>query len=204
MQRQKSKRQKIILGLTGTFGSGKTTVAGILRSCGAEILDADKIAHHCIRPASSAYRRIVDIFGQDIVGKDKKINRKKLAAIVFADKKLLAKLNKIIHPQVIAAIKEGIRRSKKKVMVIDAPLLIEAGLDKIVDKLIVVKIKRRQQLKRIQKKMSLTKNEILKRIKAQIPLQCKVRLADFIIDNSGRRKQTRRQTELIRRILWKN
>ena len=203
MPRQKSK-QKIILGLTGSFGSGKTSVAKILQSYGAQILDADKIAHGCIKPGTAAYKIIARIFGRDILGKDRKIIRKKLGVRAFADKKLLLKLNRIVHPLVIGVIKKAIKNSPKKVMVIDAPLLIEAGLHRIADKLIVVKISRSRQLKRIKQRTGLAEGQILKMIKAQIPLPCKVRLADFVIDNSGTRKQTRKQVEKIRRLLWKS
>ncbi len=202
MQRQKGK--KIILGLTGSFGSGKTTVARILRSYGALILDADKIAHQCIGRGGSAYKKILSVFGDRILGKDKRIDRRRLAAIVFSDKGLLKKLNKIIHPQVTGIIKENIKRSKKRVIVIDAPLLIESGLHRIADKLIVVKINRAEQLKRIQKKFSLSKSHILKRIKAQIPLPCKVRMADFVIDNNATIRRTKEELDKIRRRLWKS
>lgn len=205
MKRQKNK--KIILGLTGGFGSGKTTVAGILRSYGALILDADEIAHQCLSRGSSGYKKIVDTFGEGVLGKNKKIERKKLAAVVFSDRRRLEKLNKIIHPQVTGIIKKDIRHSKNNIIVIDAPLLIEAGLERLADKLIVVKTGRRQQLKRIQKKLSLAKAEIFKRIKAQFPLERKVRMADFIIDNSGTRKQTRKQVKDIWKKmegLWKS
>jgi len=197
MQRQKSK--KMILGLTGSFGSGKSTVAGMLRACGASVLDADKIAHRCLSRGTVTYKKILSIFGTRILNRNKKIDRKRLAAVVFGNKALLKILNKIIHPQVISIIKEKLRRCDKKIIVIDAPLLIEAGLRRIADKLIVVKTSRPQQIKRIQKRMRLGREEISKRIKAQIPLQCKVRLADFVIDNNGTRKQTQRQVKEI----WK-
>lgn len=204
MQRPRLKRKKIILGLTGGFGSGKTSVASILRSYGAEIIDADTIAHNCYRPASSAYKKIINIFGRDILGRDKKIGRKKLGSKVFTDKRLLKKLNSIIHPRVKGIIRDKIRRAKRKVVVIDAPLLIETGLHGIVDKLIVVKVSKLEQLKRIKKRDALSRGQILKRIKAQVPLRCKVRLADFIIDNSGRKEETKRQVKNIWRELWKN
>lgn len=199
------KRQKqIILGLTGSFGSGKTTVARIFKSFGAQIIDADKLAHGCIAPGSPAYEKIIHAFGNGILDKDGRIDRKKLSDIVFNDINLLIKLNSIIHPQVIRIIKAKINSSKSKVIVLDAPLLLEAGLKGLVDKLLVVKITRARQLKRIQNKTSLSKQDILKRIKSQIPLPQKVRLADFVIDNSATLSETMKQVEQIRRLLWKN
>lgn len=204
MQRRRLKQQKIILGLTGSFGSGKSTVAGILRCCGAEIIDADRIAHCCYRPESRAYKKIINLFGRAILGRGKKIDRRKLAGMVFADKGLLKKLDRIVHPQVKAIIRSGIRQSKKKVVVIDAPLLIETGLHRAVDKLIVVTLDKQKQLARMKKRDGLSPVEIRKRVRAQIPLQRKAVLADFIIDNSGTREQTKKQVKTIWRELWKN
>jgi len=201
---QKQYPDKIILGLTGSFGSGKSSVARIFKSLGADIIDADKLAHGCITPGSPAYEKIISTFGKGILKKNRVIDRKKLARIVFGNVNLLIKLNDIIHPQVIRIIKSKIKSLQSKVIVLDAPLLLEAGLDKIVDKLIVVKINRAEQIKRIRKRDHLTSEDILKRIKCQIPLSQKLRLADFVIDNSGAIEQTKTQVKKIRRLLWKN
>jgi len=197
-------KRKLILGITGTFGSGKTTVARIFKSLGARIIDADRISHQLTRPQTKIYKKIVSIFGRDILKEDKTINRKRLAYIVFENENLLKRLNRILHPEIIRVIKQRISAYKSKIIVLDAPLLIEAGLKGLVDKLIVVKITRKKQIERIQKKFALTKAEILKRIKSQIPLSLKVRLADFVIDNSKTKRETKRQVEKIRRLLWKN
>jgi dephospho-CoA kinase len=204
MQRQNPDKKRITLGLTGTFGSGKTTVAGIFASLGAKIIDADKIAHRVIKPGSKAYKKIVATFGRGILKKNRAIDRRKLARVVFNNKGLLKKLNAIVHPEVIRIIKNKMKAAKAEVVVLDAPLLLEAGLKKAVDKIIVVKTNRDRQIKRIQNKMRLSKAEILKRIGFQIPLRVKAHLADFVIDNSGRLEKTRKQVRQIRRSLWKN
>ncbi len=196
--------KRLILGLTGSFGSGKTMVAKIFKSFGAKVIDADKIAHRIIKPQSQIYQKIISIFGKNILKKNKTIDREKLAQIVFNNKNLLKKLNQIMHPQIIKIIKSQIKNYKSKIIILDAPLLIEAGLANLVDKLIVVKAKKKEQIERLQAKLPLQKREILKRIKAQIPLQDKVRLADFVIDNSATIKNTKRQVAQIRRVLWKN
>lgn len=196
MQKQK-KDNKIIIGLTGSFGSGKSTVAGIFASYGARIIDADKIAHASVRRGSEAYKKIISCFGSGIIGKNKEINRKYLAAVVFNNKKLLGKLNRIVHPEVIRIIKMKINSIKKGVIVLDAPLLLEAGLKNAVDKLVVVVIDRGEQVRRLIKKTRLKEQEALKRIKFQIPQDVKLRFANFVIDNSGTRKETERQVKHV-------
>jgi dephospho-CoA kinase len=199
MKRQSQNKRKITLGLTGSFGSGKTTVARIFRSYGAQVLDADKLAHGCIARGTPAYERIIHTFGKGIIKKNRIIDRNKLAEIVFNNINLLIKLNNIVHPHVLRIIKSKINSSKSNVTVIDAPLLLEAGLDKIVDKLIVVKLNLSQQIKRIQKRTALKKADILKRICSQIPLRQKVSIADFVVDNSGTIQETKKQVKDI----WK-
>lgn len=191
--RKQNCRSKLIIGITGSFGSGKTTVAGIFSSLGAEVIDADKIAHRVISPKTKVYKAVVNAFGRDILKKNGSIDRGKLSGIVFNDKELLGKLNKIIHPEVIRQIKIAINNSFKEVIVLDVPLLIEAGLKSMVDNLVVVKISRKVQIERLVNKTSLTKQEILKRIKAQMPLREKIRIADFIIDNNGTAGNTYKQ-----------
>lgn len=187
------------MGITGGFGSGKTTVAKIFKSFGTQLIDADRIASRIIKPGSKIYKRTVNAFGKDILKDNKAIDRYKLAHIVFNNKNLLKRLNKIMHPEIIRIIKEQIKTSRAKLIILDAPLLIEVGLENLVDKLIVVKIKRNEQIKRIQGKTSLSKTDILKRIRHQIPLSDKVRLADFVIDNNGTIDNTEKQ--VIR--IWK-
>lgn len=134
----------------------------------------------------------------------KTIDRKKLAQIVFKNKTLLRELNRITHPKIIRTIKKEVKRIKRGLVVIDAPLLIEAGLANFVDKIIVVNIGKERQIERLLKKTSLSKAEILQRLKLQLPLRNKIRWADFVIDNNGTIDKTRRQVEKIRRRLWKN
>jgi dephospho-CoA kinase len=116
-----------VIGLTGGFGTGKSYAAGVFKSMGARVIDADKLAHDALKKSSGTYRKIKAAFGQYALDKSGNIDRKKLARAVFSDEKLLKKLNAIIHPGVIRAIKANIRNSQKnEVVVLDAPLLIEA------------------------------------------------------------------------------
>lgn len=204
MKRQSRNKRRIIVGLTGSFGSGKTTVAGLFKSSGARIIDADSIAHGLIKPKNPIYKKIINAFGRDILNKNKTINRNKLAKLVFNNKDLLERLNKIMHPEIIRIIREKLKAAPAGIIILDAPLLIEKGLEKIADKVIVVTISREKQIERIRRKTDLKRQDILKRINAQIPLSHKVRLADFLIDNSGTIEETKKQVMAIRRLLWKS
>ncbi|MGA2774558.1 MAG: dephospho-CoA kinase [Candidatus Omnitrophota bacterium] len=184
MPRQKQGKP-LIIGITGNLGCGKSTVARLFRKSGAELIDADKLAHDAISLNGPCYKKVVKVFGNAILTKGKRIDRRKLGKKVFEDKRLLLQLNRIIHPEVIRQIKFKIMESRKQVVVLDVPLLIESGLDKIVDKVIVVKTDLRHQLIRIKNKLSLSESEVSKRLNFQLPLREKVRLADFVIDNNG-------------------
>jgi dephospho-CoA kinase len=196
--------ERIVIGLTGSFGSGKSTVASIFRSQGAVVFDADKIVHRLIAPGTPVYRRVVREFGTGILHSDKSINRHTLGVLVFGKKSLLVRLNAIIHPEVIRIISKGLKRVRQGIAVIDAPLLFEAGLEKKADVLIVVKASRQNQIRRVQKRSSLATSAIVKRIRSQIPLCQKLGRADFVIDNDGTISETRKQVARIRRQLWRS
>ena len=195
------RKNKIVIGLTGSFGSGKTTVAKSFVVYGGRVIDADQIARGCFNRKNKIYKRVVSVFGDKILGPDKNIDRSKLGKIVFSSQKLLGKLNRIVHPEVIRIIKSKINSVKKGVIVLDAPLLLEAGLRKMVDSLVVVTAGKGEQFSRLIKKTSLKRADIERRIKYQIPLRVKARLADFIIDNNGSLAETRKQVkELIMKL----
>lgn len=194
-----------IIGLTGGFGTGKSYVAGIFRSLGARVIDADKIAHDALKKSSGTYRKITAAFGPSVLDRKGNIDRKLLARAVFGDRTLLKKLNTIIHPGVIRTIKSEIRKSPRDgVIVIDAPLLIEAGLKNIVNKLVVVTCTRGEQIRRCCKKFGINKKEVLKRVRSQMPLSSKVKMADYRINNGAARAETRKEiVKIWRRIVWK-
>ncbi len=196
--------KKIILGVTGGFGTGKSTVVKYFKRFGAKVIDADKIARNLLNPGTDVYRKAIDIFGKGILKNNKSIDRVKLAGIVFNDNTLLKRLNKLVHPEVKKIIKQEIARAPEKRVVLDVPLLFEAKMGNLVDRIIVVKASRAKQIERLCNKASLRKQDILKRINAQMSLSDKVRLADFVIDNSSTIENTNKQIERLRRILWKN
>lgn len=168
------------------------------------LIDADRLAHRFLFAPGAVYKKIRKNFGEGILNPDKKINRAKLAKRVFADTRDLARLNAIVHPVLIKEIRRLIKNSDKKVIILDAALIIEAGLRKIVDKLVVVTAKKNQQVLRQQKGAGLSRREIMLRIKSQISQNKKTRFADFIIDNSGSIAETKKQVFAIRRKLWKS
>jgi len=203
MPRQR-KENKVVVGLTGSFGSGKSTVAGIFKKMGACIIDADSLAHECLRPGSAAYKKIISIFGKGMLRRNDTIDRSKLGDAVFNDHQLLLKLNSIIHPEVICRIRRRVRAAKSGLIVLDAPLLIEAGLHKEVNKVVVVAANQNNQINRLKRRCSLSRAGILKRINSQIKLKKKISLADFVIDNNGSFQRTKKQVDEIRRkLLWK-
>ncbi len=167
---------------------------------GAEVIDADKIGHKALLD-KHVRKDLTDFFGKDITGKGNLIDRKKLAARAFLNKKNHKGLCDIVHPWLSRAIKNKIKaiRIKKPnaVVIIDAAVLIEIGLLNTVDKLIAVKTNHAQQKKRAKAKWGLSDSEIAKRIKLQIPLNRLVKKADFIIDNNGDLKTSKQQVKIL-------
>ena len=178
----------ILVGLTGGIESGKSTASSIFKELGAYIIDADVLAREIVEPLKPAWKDVVKNFGKGILNKDNSINRKKLAEIVFNNKKKREMLNAIVHPRVLKRAKEIEREIAKKdpeaVIIFDAALLIESGAYKKMDKNIVVYADEDVQVKRLMKRDGLTKDEAIKRIEAQMPLREKVRFADYIIDGN--------------------
>jgi len=197
----------LIIGLTGSLGTGKTTVAKMFFDRGAKVLDADAITHQLMRPKGAAVKPMVRHFGQGIL-RGQAIDRKRVSEIVFNDPRQLKKLCQIIHPLAAKEVKNIIRRLQKRrtrqILIIDAPLLIEAGWHRLVDYLVVVRSNQRLQVRRTQGRMNISKAQALKRIKAQMSIREKIRLADIVIDNRGHLTNTKKQVnEIWQKLLRK-
>jgi len=196
---------KLIVGLTGGIVVGKSTVASMFRDLGAKIIDADKLGHSVILPNKPAWKKIVKIFGKDILQNDLTIDREKLGKIVFANQALLKKLNEVTHPEITKIIKKEINLARNatnnqgKVLIVDAALIYEAKIDRFMDKIIVVYIDKDKQIKRLIKRNNLSKEEALQRIKSQMPMKEKVKMTDYVIDNNSTLDKTKEQVEKI----WK-
>lgn len=198
------KENKLVVGLTGSFGTGKSTVAGFFKGPRVEVIDADLIAHTVYRPGTRVFDMIVKTFGKRIVSRRGDIDRAVLGGVVFKSLRLLKRLQRIVIPEVVRLIRRKTAASRARLVVIDAPLLIEAGLLPSVDRLIVVKTTRAVQIKRLRARTSLSRADIIRRITVQIPLREKLRLADFVIDNNGSLGNTKKQVEKLRRQLWRS
>jgi len=192
-------KRPLILGVTGGLATGKSTVARMFGKLGASVLDADKIAHGLIKPGGPVYKKVISVFGRGILDPNGRINRGRLAGIVFEDKKKLVILNTIVHPEVISKIRSQIKKraGQGRPYIIDAPLLTEAGLLDMIDMLVVVSTDRKTQIKRAKRRSRISRREIARRIGSQLPLAKKKRLADFIIDNSGSLHSTKKEVNKI-------
>jgi dephospho-CoA kinase len=174
--------------LTGGIASGKSTVSAILREHGAYIIDTDKIAHDIVAPGCPAWKEVVNVFGPKILLPDNSIDRKKLGNMVFRDEMLRSQLENITHPKIKEHVCQAEIRAQESghsVVVLDVPLLIEAGWKDRVDAIWVVYVDEPTQLRRLQRRGRFTTDEALARIKSQMPLQVKLQYADVVIDNNG-------------------
>jgi dephospho-CoA kinase len=191
------------VGLTGGIGSGKSTVVAMLRERGLAVLEADDVAREVVRPGESAYDEIRQAFGSEILQQDGEIDRAKLAAVVFDSRERLAQLNRIVHPRVLERSAQWIAVREKmgaRLVVVEAPLLVEAGFHRQLDRLVVVWCRQQQQIKRLAGR-GMSREDAERRIAAQMDVEEKKRLADDLIDNSGSLEETRRQVEVLSRKL---
>lgn len=187
------------IGLTGGIASGKSSVAKILAEQGAIVLDADQIAHENMAPTGPAYSGIVAYFGSEILDSDGQINRPKLGAKVFQNPVALQQLNQLTHPLVRQVLLEKTQefqaqeatREQNWLLILMIPLLFESDLAHLVDTTVVVYCPEETQLQRLMQRNGLNRNEAEQRLRAQMPLEEKVRRADRVIDNSHSLEQTR-------------
>ncbi|MGB9467214.1 MAG: dephospho-CoA kinase [Candidatus Acidiferrum sp.] len=186
------------LGLTGGIASGKSAVAGMLREMGFHVIDADALGHTLIEPGRPAYEEIVREFGAGVTGTDGRIDRGKLAEVVFADRGNLQRLNAIVHPRVeeeiLLKFSEWEESGVRDAVFVEAALLVEAGYQKTLDGLVVAWCRPEQQMERLLAR-GLSEEEARRRIAAQMPAEEKLRYATEKIDCSGTMEETRRQVE---------
>jgi dephospho-CoA kinase len=188
------------LGLTGGIASGKSAVAAMLRELGFSVLVADSLAHKLIEPGQPGYDEVLREFGPSIAGAGGRIDRAKLSSIVFADRGKLDRLNAIVHPRVAEVIFSQFelwhRAGVRDAVFVEAALLIESGIHKNLDGLVVAWCEPEQQFERLLAR-GLSANEARRRIAAQLPVEEKLRLATEKIDCSGSLEETRRQVTAL-------
>jgi len=187
----------ILIGLTGGVATGKSTVAKMFKQCGAVVIDADQLARDVVKPGKPAWREIVTLFGKTVLNQDRSLNRQALGSIVFRNRTKRRQLERIIHPRVAREQQRLVRRVAKRkphaVVIYEVPLLFEAGVDKRVDKIIVVTADRETQIVRLTKRNSLSRAEALRRIRSQMPLAKKIQQTDHVLNGTLPRPSLRKQ-----------
>ena len=198
-------RKFLLVGLTGGIASGKSSVSRMLNQLGCLIIDADSIAREVVEPGEPAYQKIVEAFGQGILDDEGYVNRKKLGALIFRDAEKRRLLNEITHPEIIRReqeiLAELMTEGHEGIVVLDAALLIEAGGAGRVDRLVVVTADEATQQKRLSDRDDLPAEEALRRIRSQMPLSEKAKLAHYVINNSGTPHETLRQVQEVYQTL---
>lgn len=193
---------KPTIGLTGGIASGKSTVAKILQGLGAGVVDADALAREVVAPGTEGLRELVRAFGSGILVADGSLDRKRLGTIVFNDNDARGKLNAITHPRIAALSAERIaafQASEVPYIVYEAALLVEGGLHRAMNALVVVTSDATKQTARIRTRDGLEAHDAAARIAAQLPTADKVAVADYVIENNGDLTALRERTEQVHR-----
>ncbi|MFC2008086.1 dephospho-CoA kinase [Chloroflexota bacterium] len=177
-----------VIGLTGGIGSGKSTVTRFLVELGAVVIDADKVGHEAFKPDTELWREVVAAFGKEILKQSGEIDRSKLGKMVFGNPELLSRLNQIMHPRMYDMVKtriEEYRRQGVDVVVLEAPLLIEAGWTSLVEEVWVVVASEAAVLKWLEERTGFSREESLARIRSQLSSEQRIKYADVVINNDS-------------------
>lgn len=188
------------IGITGSIGTGKSYVSKLITGRGYKVIDADIVAREVLESSYSTLLEIEKEFGNSVINNNRTLNRAKLGEIVFSNADKLTKLNAIMHPKIndrIGKLCNEAARNGEEVLFIDIPLLFENKLESIVDQIIVVATDEETQLERVCSRDNLSEENALKRIHSQIPISEKIKLGNYLIDNSGSRRDTVTQLERI-------
>lgn len=194
----------LVLGITGGIATGKSAAMKVLESLGAQTMSADQIAREVLVPGTDAYREVVERFGEQILRPDGSIDRPALAALVFSDSEAREALNSITHPRIIRDTQKRIDRfraapdSPDSVLAVEIPLLIECGLESMVDQVVLIAAEQETQVGRLTSRSNISPEEAIRRIRAQMPLSEKMDHADHIIWNEGSLEDLRESL----RSLW--
>lgn len=196
VQRLKHSRdRRLLVGLTGGFGTGKTTVAKLFQRWGAERLDADRLAHGALEKSSPVYRRLARLFKDALAG-DGRFVKAKLAGMIFTDAAKRKQLERIVHPYVFRRIAERTVKSGKTIIIAEVPLLFESGFERRCDLTVAVYADPKIVRQRLRAR-GFSEEEILMRTKAQMSLALKTKKANAVINNSGKPGETKRQAKAL-------
>ncbi|MEW5867380.1 MAG: dephospho-CoA kinase [Bacillota bacterium] len=189
----------MVIGVTGGIASGKSLVSSELARFGGLVIDVDHVARELVEPGQPALEAIIKEFGAGFRQRDGTLDRRSLGKLVFSDPEALDRLNRIMFPRMRQVASERIREATRQhsLVVVDAAVLYEAGMDKLVDRVIVVTASEAKRVARIMARDRLTQEEALARVKAQTGLEEKARRADFVVDNSGSLEETREQVDRV-------
>lgn len=189
-----------VVGLTGGIGSGKSTVTRCFSMLGINIIDADVIARDIVSVGSQTLAEIANHFGQDVLLTDGSLDRNKLRDIIFSDPQAKKWLESLLHPKIQKKIPDEIKQSRSIYTIVSAPLLIETGLDQIVDRVLVVDIPEAIQIERTTLRDKISSKQVQAIILSQVNRETRLKRADDIIDNSGSLEETREQVEKLHNI----
>ncbi len=186
----------MIIGLTGSIASGKSTVANFLKKQGYPVVDADEIARLVVEPGSPVLKTIESVFGADVIKEDGSMDRAKMGKLIFDDNKKREQLNTIIHPAIrkeLIAQKEAQLAAGAETVILDIPLLFENNLHDYVEKILVVAVTPEVQKERLMSRNQFSEQEAESRIASQLPMEIKKQGADAVIDNNGELAETEQQ-----------
>lgn len=199
---------KLIVGITGGMGCGQSMFAKFLKEQGAKIISADHIAHRVVNENVEVKKELQKAFGRNIYTRNGKLKRKSLAKIVFNDENKTRLVNKIVQPYMVGQIIEDIEKARESekypIVGIDAALIFEGNLEKIFDVIVVVASKMSDRIERIKRRDDLPQKEILERIRKQIPIEEKVKWADFVIRNDESINSLKNKARILYRQLVGN
>jgi dephospho-CoA kinase len=193
----------LLVGLTGGIGAGKSTVAQMLAQRGAVVIDADDLARRAIDPGTPGFDAVLETFGPDVVSKDGSLDRSGLAALVFKAEEARRKLEAIVHPEVRRLFVEetGKYQGTDRVIVYSVPLLVESGLQRMVDVVVVITTERGTRLARLATARDMSTDDIKSRMDAQLPDEEREAAADVVIRNDGSMEDLERQVDAVWRDL---
>lgn len=183
------RQNRIVIGLTGNIGSGKSTVSKHLIKRGFYVIDADIVAREVVAVGTEGLKLIQEVFGSEFIQPDQSLDRKKLGNWVFGNPKELEKLNRILHPIIRRRLIRSIELTEEKVIFIDAALIYESGMDQLLDMVWFVSVKSETEITRLMLRDDLSRDDALKRIEVQMSQGDKRNRADHIIDNDGTKQQ---------------